>query len=96
MIRTVGAYEAAGAAGIHIEDQVAPKKCGHMDGKLVIPREEMAAKIQAATEARADPEFAIIARTDSRAVEGFEQAMARARRYLQAGADAPFIEALTK
>ena len=95
VIRTVGAYEAAGAAGIHIEDQVAPKKCGHMDGKLVIPAEEMAAKIQAATEARADPDFVIIARTDARAVEGFEQALARARRYLRAGADVLFIEALT-
>ena len=95
VIRTVGAYEAAGVAGIHIEDQVAPKKCGHMDGKLVIPAEEMAAKIQAATEARANPDFVIIARTDARAVEGFEQALARARRYLEAGADALFIEALT-
>jgi len=95
VIRTVGAYEAAGVAGIHIEDQVAPKKCGHMDGKLVIPAAEMAAKIQAAAEARADPDFVIIARTDARAVEGFEQALARARRYLQAGADALFIEALT-
>jgi len=95
VIRTVGAYEAAGVAGIHIEDQVAPKKCGHMDGKLVIPAAEMAAKIQAATEARADPDFVIIARTDARAVEGFEQALARARLYLEAGADALFIEALT-
>jgi len=95
VIRTVGAYEAAGAAGIHIEDQVAPKKCGHMDGKLVIPAEEMAAKIRAATEARGNPDFVIIARTDARAVEGFEHALARARRYLQAGADVLFIEALT-
>ena len=95
VIRTVGAYEAAGAAAIHIEDQVAPKKCGHMDGKLVIPAEEMAAKIRAATEARGDPDFVIIARTDARAVEGFEQALARARRYLHAGADVLFIEALT-
>jgi 2-methylisocitrate lyase-like PEP mutase family enzyme len=95
VIRTVGAYEAAGVAGIHIEDQVAPKKCGHMDGKLVIGAEEMAAKIRAATEARADPGFVIIARTDARAVEGFERAIERARRYLQAGADALFIEALT-
>ena len=95
VIRTVGAFEAAGAAGIHIEDQVAPKKCGHLDGKLVIPADEMAAKIRAATEARADPDFVIIARTDARAVEGFEQALARARRYLEAGADALFIEALT-
>jgi len=95
VIRTVGAYEAAGVAAIHIEDQVAPKKCGHMDGKLVIPAEEMAAKIRAATEARGDPDFVIIARTDARAVEGFEQALARARRYLHAGADVLFIEALT-
>jgi carboxyvinyl-carboxyphosphonate phosphorylmutase len=95
VIRTVGAYEAAGVAGIHIEDQVAPKKCGHMDGKLVIPAEEMAAKIRAAADARADPDFVIIARTDARAVEGFDQAIARARQYLQAGADVLFIEALT-
>jgi 2,3-dimethylmalate lyase len=95
VIRTVGAYEAAGAAGIHIEDQVAPKKCGHMEGKLVIPAAEMAAKIAAATEARIDPDFVIIARTDARAVEGLERALARARAYLDAGADALFIEALT-
>jgi 2,3-dimethylmalate lyase len=95
VIRTVGAYEAAGAAGIHIEDQVAPKKCGHMEGKLVIPAAEMAAKIRAATEARTNPDFVIIARTDARAVEGFEQALARARLYLEAGADGLFIEALT-
>jgi 2,3-dimethylmalate lyase len=95
VIRTVGAYEAAGVAGIHIEDQVAPKKCGHMDGKSVIPAEEMAAKIRAAAEARTDPDFVIIARTDARAVEGFGQALARARRYLEAGPDALFIEALT-
>src|SRR5260370_13011218 len=95
VIRTVGAYEAAGAAGIHIEDQVAPKKCGHMEGKLVIPAAEMAAKIAAATEARTDPDFVIIARTDARAVESLERALARARRYLQAGADVLFIEALT-
>jgi 2-methylisocitrate lyase-like PEP mutase family enzyme len=95
VIRTVSAYEAAGVAGIHIEDQVAPKKCGHMDGKLVIPSGEMAAKIRAAAEARADPDFVIIARTDARAVEGFEQSLARAGQYLQAGADVLFIEALT-
>jgi len=95
VIRTVGAFEAAGVAGIHIEDQVAPKKCGHMDGKLVIAADEMAAKIQAATEARTSPDFVIIARTDARAVEGFERSVERARRYLAAGADALFIEALT-
>ena len=95
VIRTVGAYEAAGVAGIHIEDQVAPKKCGHMEGKLVIPAEEMAAKVRAAVEARSQPEFVIIARTDARAVEGLDRALARARMYLDAGADALFIEALT-
>ena len=94
VIRTVGAYEAAGVAGIHIEDQVAPKKCGHMDGKLVIPAEEMAAKVQAAVEARSQPEFVIIARTDARAVEGLDRALARARMYADAGADVLFIEAL--
>jgi 2-methylisocitrate lyase-like PEP mutase family enzyme len=94
VIRTVGAYEAAGVAGIHIEDQVAPKKCGHMEGKLVIGAREMAAKVRAAVEARAQPEFVIIARTDARAVEGLEQALERARLYREAGADALFIEAL--
>ena len=94
VIRTVGAYEAAGVAGIHIEDQVAPKKCGHMEGKLVIPAQEMVAKVRAAVEARAQPEFVIIARTDARAVEGLEPALERARMYREAGADALFIEAL--
>jgi 2,3-dimethylmalate lyase len=95
VIRTVGAYEAAGVAGIHIEDQVAPKKCGHLEGKQVIPAEEMAQKIRAAVEARAEPEFVIIARTDARAVEGLEQALQRGRMYREAGADVLFIEALT-
>ena len=94
VIRTVGAYEAAGVAGIHIEDQVAPKKCGHMEGKLVIPAEEMAAKIRAAAEARTQPEFVIIARTDARATDGLEQALERGRMYRAAGADALFIEAV--
>jgi 2,3-dimethylmalate lyase len=94
VIRTVGTYEAAGVAGIHIEDQVAPKKCGHMDGKLVIPAEEMAAKVRAAVEARSQPEFVIIARTDARAVEGLGRALDRARMYRDAGADVLFIEAL--
>ena len=94
VIRTVGEYEAAGVAGVHIEDQVAPKKCGHMEGKLVIGAEEMAAKVRAAVEARAQPEFVIIARTDARAVEGLEQALERARLYREAGADVLFIEAL--
>jgi 2,3-dimethylmalate lyase len=95
VIRTTAAYEAAGVAAVHIEDQVAPKKCGHMEGKLVIPAEEMAQKIRAAAEARAQPEFMIIARTDARAVEGLEAALDRARLYRQAGADGLFIEALT-
>ena len=94
VIRTVGAYEAAGVAGIHIEDQVAPKKCGHLEGKQVIPAEEMVQKIRAAVEARTQPEFVIIARTDARAVEGLDSALERGRRYRDAGADALFIEAL--
>ena len=94
VIRTVGAYEAAGVAGIHIEDQVAPKKCWHMEGKLVIPAEEMAAKVRAAADARTQPEFVIIARTDARAVEGLERALERGRMYRDAGADALFIEAV--
>jgi len=94
VIRTVGAYEAAGVAGLHIEDQVAPKKCGHMEGKLVISADEMAQKVRAAVDARTDPDFVIIARTDARAVEGLDSALDRARRYRGAGADALFIEAL--
>ena len=94
VIRTVGAYEAAGVAGLHIEDQVAPKKCGHMEGKLVIGADEMAQKVRAAVDARTDPDFVIIARTDARAVEGLDSALDRARRYRDAGADVLFIEAL--
>jgi len=94
VIRTVGAYEAAGVAGLHIEDQVAPKKCGHMEGKQVIGAEEMAQKVRAAVDARTDPDFVIIARTDARAVEGLDSALDRARRYRDAGADVLFIEAL--
>jgi 2,3-dimethylmalate lyase len=94
VIRTVGVYEAAGVAGLHIEDQVAPKKCGHMEGKQVIGAEEMAQKVRAAVDARTDPDFVIIARTDARAVEGLDSALDRARRYRDAGADALFIEAL--
>jgi carboxyvinyl-carboxyphosphonate phosphorylmutase len=95
VIRTVGAYEAAGVAGIHIEDQVAPKKCGHLEGKLVIPAEEMVQKVRAAVEARTQSEFVIIARTDARAVEGLERSLQRGRMYREAGADVLFIEALT-
>jgi carboxyvinyl-carboxyphosphonate phosphorylmutase len=95
VIRAIAAYEAAGVAAVHIEDQVAPKKCGHMEGKQVIPAGEMAQKIRAAAEAKEQPEFMIIARTDARAVEGLEAALDRARLYRAAGADALFIEALT-
>jgi 2,3-dimethylmalate lyase len=94
VIRTVGAYEAAGVAGLHLEDQVAPKKCGHLDGKQVISAEEMAQKIRAATEARTNAELVIIARTDALAVEGLDRAIERARLYRAAGADVLFIEAV--
>jgi 2,3-dimethylmalate lyase len=94
VIRTVGAYEAAGVAGIHIEDQVAPKKCGHMEGKQVIGAQEMAEKVRAAVDARTQPDFVIIARTDARAVEGLEAAIERGRLYRDAGADVLFIEAV--
>ncbi len=94
VIRTVGAYEAAGVAGIHIEDQVAPKKCGHTDGKQIIAAAEMAQKVRAAVDARSDPDFVIIARTDARAVEGLDSALDRAAQYLEAGADALFVEAV--
>jgi 2,3-dimethylmalate lyase len=93
VIRTVREYEAAGAAAIHLEDQVMPKKCGHMEGKEVIPPFEMVAKVSAAVAARRSPEFLIIARTDARAVEGLPSALERARRYREAGADALFVEA---
>lgn len=93
VIRTVQEYERAGVAAIHIEDQVAPKKCGHMDGKQVIPVAEMAAKLRAAVDARRSPDFLIIARTDARAVEGLESAIERAGRYREAGADVLFLEA---
>jgi len=93
MIRTVQEYEAAGVAAIHIEDQVAPKKCGHMEGKQVIPVTEMVEKLRAAVEARHSPDFLIIARTDARAMEGMASALERARRYREAGADVLFIEA---
>jgi len=93
VIRSVQEYERAGVAAIHIEDQVAPKKCGHMEGKQVIPLSEMEAKIRAAVAARRSPDFVIIARTDARAVEGMDSAIQRARRYREAGADVLFVEA---
>jgi methylisocitrate lyase len=94
-MRTVEEYERAGVAGIHIEDQTFPKKCGHFEEKGVVPTGEMVAKIRAATDAREDEAFAIIARTDARAVEGFERAVERSEAYVEAGADALFFEAPT-
>jgi 2-methylisocitrate lyase-like PEP mutase family enzyme len=93
VIRTVREYESAGVAAIHIEDQVMPKKCGHLEGKQVVPAAEMVAKVSAAVAARRSSDFLIIARTDARSVEGLEGALARARLYLEAGADALFVEA---
>lgn len=90
----VRTLERAGLAGIHLEDQVSPKRCGHLEGKAVIPKEAMVAKIRAAVNARENPNFVIIARTDARTVEGLEAAIDRARAYLDAGADAIFPEAL--
>ena len=95
VVRTVQAYEQAGVAGIHLEDQVMPKKCGHMSGKAVIPADEMAGKIRAAVEARRDPDFLLIARTDAAAVEGLSAAIDRGRAYADAGADVLFVEAPT-
>jgi methylisocitrate lyase len=92
--RTVQLFEEAGVAGIHLEDQELPKRCGHLSGKSIISAEAMAAKIRAAALARRDPDFVLIARTDARGVNGFDDAVARAQRYLQAGADAIFPEAL--
>ena len=93
VIRTVREYEAAGVAAIHLEDQVMPKKCGHMEDKQLVAAHEMASKVAAAAAARRSPDFLIIARTDARAVEGLEPALRRARRYREAGADMLFVEA---
>ncbi|MDM9558476.1 isocitrate lyase/PEP mutase family protein [Bordetella petrii] len=92
---TVRALERAGADAVQIEDQVFPKRCGHFAGKAVAPLSEMLDKIRAATDARKDPDFQIIARTDARAVEGFEGAIERARKFAEAGADILFVEAMT-
>ncbi len=91
--RTVQEYERAGVAGIHIEDQEFPKKCGHLDNKQVIPREDFIAKIRAAADAKASRDFLLIARTDSRAMLGLDEAVARANAALEAGADMAFVEA---
>lgn len=91
--RTVREYEMRGVAAVQIEDQVAPKRCGHLDGKEVVPREEFVAKIAAAAAARRDPDFVVVARTDARAVADLDEAIARANLALQAGADVAFVEA---
>lgn len=93
--RTVRVLERAGACAVQIEDQVFPKKCGHFDGKGVIPAKEMATKVRAAADAREDENFLIIARTDARAIEGIDGALERARLYIEAGADVTFVEAPT-
>jgi 2,3-dimethylmalate lyase len=91
--RTIQAYERAGVAAVHIEDQVMPKRCGHLMGKQLVPATEMTAKIRAAVDARTDADFVVIARTDAVAVEGFDAALERAERYHEAGADVLFVEA---
>ena len=95
VVRTVQGYEQAGVAGIHLEDQVMPKKCGHMSGKAVIGVDEMVGKIRAAVAARRDPDLLLIARTDAAAVDGLAAAVARGRAYAAAGADLLFVEAPT-
>jgi 2-methylisocitrate lyase-like PEP mutase family enzyme len=92
--RTVREYEAAGVAGIHIEDQLFPKKCGFFEGKQVIPMEEHAQKIRAALDARRDPDFVIIARCDAYAVTGWEDTVTRCRAYKDAGADMVFVDGI--
>jgi len=92
--RTISEFEKAGAAAIQIEDQQLPKRCGHLSGKSLVTSGEMEQKIRAAVAARSDPDFVIVARTDAVAVEGFEAAVERSLRYLDAGADVIFGEAL--
>lgn len=92
--RTVQAYEREGLAGLHLEDQQAPKRCGHLEGKSLITTAEMERKLAAAAQARQNPNFLLIARTDARAVEGFAASVERGKRYIDAGADALFPEAL--
>ncbi|MEA2727291.1 MAG: hypothetical protein QOF70_1766 [Acetobacteraceae bacterium] len=93
VVRTVQDYEQAGVAGIHIEDQASPKRCGHLDDKEIVPRPDWIAKIRAAAATRRDADFLIIARTDSRAVLGFDEAINRANEALANGADMAFVEA---
>lgn len=94
VVRTVQRYEQEGIAAIHLEDQVFPKRCGHLGGKAVIPIDHMVAKVRAACQTRSNPETLIIARVDSRSVNGFEDALKRARAYVDAGAEMIFPEAL--
>src|ERR671932_773312 len=89
---TIRTLERAGASAVQIEDQVSPKRCGHFSGKEVVPAAEMAAKVKAAVDARHDPDLLVVARTDARAVEGFEAAIERAARYVEAGADVTLVE----
>jgi 2-methylisocitrate lyase-like PEP mutase family enzyme len=93
VIRTVREYEKSGVAGFHMEDQVAPKKCGHYEGKEVISKAEMVGKIKAAVDTRRDADMVIIARSDARAVEGLQASIDRVNAYLEAGADVGFVEA---
>ena len=93
LVRTVREFERVGVAAIHIEDQITPKRCGHLDGKEVIPLSEMEMKLAAALDSRTDPDFSIIARTDARGVHGFDDAIRRARAFAQLGVDAIFVEA---
>lgn len=95
VMRTVEEYESAGVAGLHIEDQEFPKKCGHFDDKSLVPKEEMVQKVRAACDAREDDDFVLIARTDARNVTGFDDAVERSHAYFEAGADVIFFEAPT-
>ncbi len=93
LTRTVREFESAGLAGIQIEDQLMPKKCGHTEGKLLVSKDEMVQKVRAAVDARKDPDFVFVARTDAIAVNGLEDALERAQAYREAGADVIFVEA---
>jgi 2-methylisocitrate lyase-like PEP mutase family enzyme len=93
LVRTIREFERTGVAAIHIEDQITPKRCGHLDGKEVIPLAEMENKLQAALASRNDPDFLIIARTDARGVHGFDDAISRGRAFAKLGVDAIFVEA---
>ncbi|WP_435810472.1 isocitrate lyase/PEP mutase family protein [Streptomyces rubiginosohelvolus] len=92
-VRTLALYERIGVAGLHIEDQTFPKRCGHLDDKSLVPTDEMARKVRALAEARTDPDFVLIARTDAIATEGLNAAIERAHAYAEAGADVIFVEA---